>query len=95
MSFLHEAGAEHFGMIQVDSGAMPPRFYMGKWKVYHIDDRSVAENRRLRHGPVVQPPLEYRGEHPPRRFKSTRHPFRESAMSRRSNPAASTGGWNV
>ena len=39
MSFLHEAGAEHFGMIQVDSGAMPPRFYMGKWKVYHIDDR--------------------------------------------------------
>lgn len=39
MSFLYEAGAEHFAMIQVDSGAMPPRFYMGRWDVHHIDNR--------------------------------------------------------
>ena len=39
MSFLHDAGAEHFAIIQVDSGSMPPRFYSGGWHVHHIDDR--------------------------------------------------------
>ena len=43
MSFLHEAGAERFAMIQVDSGAMPPRFYMGRWDVVHLDNRQDGQ----------------------------------------------------
>lgn len=39
MSFLHDEGAKHFAMIQVDSGTMPPRFYSGGWNMFHIDDR--------------------------------------------------------
>ena len=39
MAFLRGQGTTQFAMVQVDSGAMPPRFYSGTWKDYHIDDR--------------------------------------------------------
>ena len=39
MEFLYAQGAENFAMVQVDSGAMPPQFYSGKWNSYHIDNR--------------------------------------------------------
>ena len=45
MAFLHDAGAQTFAMIQVDSGAMPPRFYSGGWNVHHIDDRRDGRGR--------------------------------------------------
>jgi hypothetical protein len=39
MGFLYESGATNFALIQVDSGAMPPQFYSGRWTSYHIDNR--------------------------------------------------------
>lgn len=45
MSFLWESGAQHFAIIYVDSGAMPPRFYSGTWDVYHIDNRMNGQGK--------------------------------------------------
>lgn len=47
MAFLHAQGTEHFAMVQVDSGAMPPRFYSGTWRDYHIDDRRMQRQDPL------------------------------------------------
>lgn len=45
MAFLHDNQAQTFAMIQVDSGAMPPRFYSGGWNFYHIEDRRDGRGR--------------------------------------------------
>lgn len=45
MSFLYEQGTEDFALIEVDSGAMPPRFYSGAWGVLHIDNRRDGAGR--------------------------------------------------
>lgn len=45
MTYLYEADAGNFAMIQVDSGAMPPQFYSGAWNVVHIDDRRDGRGR--------------------------------------------------
>jgi len=47
MEFLYAQGAENFAMVQVDSGAMPPQFYSGKWNSYHIDNRREQQRPPL------------------------------------------------
>ena len=39
MEFLYGQKVETFAVVQVDSGSMPPQFYSGTWKSYHIDNR--------------------------------------------------------
>ncbi len=43
MEFLYDNGSPYFALVEVDSGAMPPRFYSGSWEEYHIDNRRVEQ----------------------------------------------------
>lgn len=44
MEFLFDQGASQFALVEVDSGAMPPQFYSGSWKKYHIDNRREKQD---------------------------------------------------